>query len=249
MKVSTWNKTYLFSITGILVLILGWIIVSTTANDALIFPKIDQIASQLLNIFSETKNLKYIAFDIIRIIYSIVISFGVAILVVFIYIRFRGSYHFLKPILIFLKTIPIVAISLFILLLVGNKNVPIITTILVTTPVVIGGLVGAIDSMDKNLVDELKMVNNNHFIAFFHVYLPYLAPYLFISFFQTFGLGLKVMVTSEYLSQTKNSIGKALYNAQMNLAIDEILAWSIIIIVFVGISEIIIKGISKKLDY
>jgi ABC-type nitrate/sulfonate/bicarbonate transport system permease component len=74
-------------------------------------------------------------------------------------------------------------------------------------------------------------------------------PYLFISFFQTFGLGLKVMVTSEYLSQTKNSIGKALYNAQSNIALDEILAWSIIIVIFVGISDIIIKRLSKTLEY
>ena len=133
--------------------------------------------------------------------------------------------------------------------MVGGKSVPIITTILVTIPVIIGGLVGAIDSMDKNLVDELKMVNNNHFIAFFNIYLPYLLPYIFIAFFQTFGLGLKVMVTSEYLSQTKNSIGKALYNAQSNIAIDEILAWSIIIVIFVGISELLIKKISKSLEY
>ena len=249
MKHSTWNKPFLFSITGVLVLILGWIIISTLANNDLIFPKIDQIASAIFDIFRKGENLKYIAYDVIRIIFSIIISFVIAILTVFVYIKFKNSYHFLKPILIFFKTIPVIAISVFIWLLVGGKSVPIITTILVTVPVIIGGLVGAIDSMDQNLVDELKMVNNNHFIAFFNIYLPYLLPYIFIAFFQTFGLGLKVMVTSEYLSQTKNSIGKALYNAQSNIALDEILAWSIIIVIFVGICEEIIKRISKNLTY
>ena len=249
MKRSTWNKPFLFSITGVLVLILGWIIISTLANNDLIFPKIDQIASAIFDIFRKVENLKYIAYDVIRIIFSIIISFVIAILTVFVYIKFKNSYHFLKPILIFFKTIPVIAISVFIWLLVGGKSVPIITTILVTVPVIIGGLVGAIDSMDQNLVDELKMVNNNHFISFFNIYLPYLLPYIFISFFQTFGLGLKVMVTSEYLSQTKNSIGKALYNAQSNIALDEILAWSIIIVIFVGICEGIIKRISKNLTY
>lgn len=249
MKNSIWNKSYLYSISGILLLVLSWIIISTLANDSLIFPQIDQIVKAILNIFSKVENLKYILLDVIRIIFSIAISFIVSIVVVFFYIRFKNSYHFLKPILIFFKTIPVVAISIFIWLLVGGKSVPIITTILVTIPVIIQGLVGAINSMDKNLVDELKMVNNNHFIAFFKVYLPYLLPYIFISFFQTFGLGLKVMVTSEYLSQTNNSIGKALYNAQSNIALDVILAWSIIIIVFVGICETIIKKISKNLEY
>ncbi len=249
MKNSTWNKPFLFSITGILVLILGWVIVSTLADNDLIFPKIDQIARAIFDIFRKGENLKYILYDIIRIMFSIIISFIVAILTIFLYIRFKSSYYFLKPILVFFKTIPVIAISVFIWLLVGGKSVPIITTILVTIPVIIGGLVGAIDNMDKSLVDELKMVNNNYFKSFFYVYLPYLVPYLFISFFQTFGLGLKVMVTSEYLSQTKNSIGKALYNAQSNIALDEILAWSIIIVIFVGISEIIIKRLSKTLEY
>ncbi len=249
VKNSTLNKHLLFSMTGILVLILGWIILSTIKNDDLIFPKIDQIASSIINIFRKTENLKYILYDIIRIMFSIIVSFVAALIVVFIYIRFKNSFYFLKPILTFFKTIPVVAISIFIWLLIGGKNVPIITTILVTIPVIIGGLVGAIDNMDRALVDELKMVNNNHFISFFYVYLPYLLPYLFISFFQTFGLGLKVMVTSEYLSQTNNSIGKALYNSQSNIALDEILAWSIIIIVFVGICEVIIKRISKTIEY
>lgn len=249
MKNSIWNKSYIYSTSGILLLILAWIIVSTLANDSLIFPTIDQIFKAIIDIFCKGTNLKYIGFDIIRIVFSIIVSFAASIMIVFIYIRFKNSYHFLKPILVFFKTIPVVAISIFIWLLVGGKNVPIITTVLVTVPVIIQGLVGAIDSMDQNLMDELRMVNNNHFIAFFKVYLPYLLPYIFISFFQTFGLGLKVLVTSEYLSQTNNSIGKALYNAQSNIALDVILAWSIIIIVFVGISEVIIKKISKNLEY
>ena len=75
VKRSTWNKPFLFSITGILVLILGWIIVSTLANNDLVFPKIDQIAGAIFDIFRKGENLKYIGFDIIRIIFSIIFIF------------------------------------------------------------------------------------------------------------------------------------------------------------------------------
>ena len=89
-KSSTWNKPFLFSITGVLVLILGWVIISTLANNDLIFPKIDQIASAIFDIFRKGENLKYIAYDVIRIIFSIVISFVIAILTVFVYIKFKN---------------------------------------------------------------------------------------------------------------------------------------------------------------
>ena len=248
VKTST-TKRYLYSFSGIFFIILVWFIVSTIQKDDLIFPSLKQILSSIINILSDVDCLKYIGLDIIRIIIAIIVSFIVSIIVVFFYIRFKNSYHFIKPLLVFFKTIPVVGISIFIWLLVGGTSVPVITTILVTIPVIIQGLVGSLDEMDENLVNELKMVNINYLVAFFKVYLPYLVPYILISFFQTFGLGLKVMVTSEYLSQTKNSIGKALYNAQSNIAIDDILAWSIIIIVFVGVCEIIIKKLTKKLDY
>ena len=60
MKNSIWNKSYLYSISGILLLVLSWIIISTLANDSLIFPQIDQIVKAILNIFSKVENLKYI---------------------------------------------------------------------------------------------------------------------------------------------------------------------------------------------
>ncbi len=249
VKNSIWNKGYIYSTTCIFLLILSWVIISTITKNELIFPSVSQIVLAVSDILINVKSLTYLLYDFIRIIYSVSISFVIALFVIFIYIKFRHSYTFLKPLLVFLKTIPVVAISIFIWLLVGGTKVPVITTILVIVPVIIQGLVSAIDNMDRNLVDELKLVNNNHFIAFFQVYLPYLLPYLFMVFFQTFGLGLKVMVTSEYLSQINNSVGKAIYNAQSAIQIDVILAWSIIIVIIVALCEWGMKRIAKNLDY
>ncbi len=249
VKSSIWNKGYIYSTSCIFLLILTWIIISTITNNDLIFPSFVKIIKAIGDILTKMVSLKYILYDFIRIIYSVTISFLVSIVVVFVYIKFRHSYSFLKPLLVFLKTIPVVAVSIFIWLLVGGGQVPIITTILVIVPVIIQALVSAIDNMDRNLVDELRMVNNNHLVSFFQVYLPYLLPYLVMSFFQTFGLGLKVMVTSEYLSQINNSIGKALYNAQSAIQIDVILAWSVIIVCIVVACEQIMKKISKNIDY
>ena len=168
VKTST-TKRYLYSFSGIFFIILVWFIVSTIQKDDLIFPSLTQISSSIINILSDVECLKYIGLDIIRIMIAIIVSFIVSIIVVFFYIRFKNSYHFIKPLLVFFKTIPVVGISIFIWLLVGGTSVPVITTILVTIPVIIQGLVGSLDEMDENLVNELKMVNINYLVAFFQL--------------------------------------------------------------------------------
>ena len=99
--------------------------------------------------------------------------------------------------------------------------------------------------MDSVLLDDLKMLNISKFQTITKVYIP-LAPFVLMTFMQAFGLSFKVMITSEYICQTNSSIGKTLYNARSNLDMDELLAWSIIIVLAVVAVEALFKFINKR---
>jgi NitT/TauT family transport system permease protein len=58
---------------------------------------------------------------------------------------------------------------------------------------------------------------------------------------QSLGLGLKVMIMAEYLAQTDNSIGKAISFARVNLAYDEIFAWTLLLIIIAVLFELLIN--------
>ena len=68
-------------------------------------------------------------------------------------------------------------------------------------------------------------------------------------FLQSFGLAFKVMITSEYICQTQNSIGQVLYDAKSNLDMDVLIAWSIVIVVIVVIIELLFRYVNKKMYY
>ena len=57
----------------------------------------------------------------------------------------------------------------------------------------------SIKQIDPNLIDVLKLDETHHLSSIRYVYLPSIKEQLFITVFQSLGLGLKVLVMSEYL--------------------------------------------------
>ena len=63
-------------------------------------------------------------------------------------------------------------------------------------------------------------------------------------------MGLKVAVTTEYLVQSRNSLGKAVYSSLFNSEYAEIYAWALIMILLIltltGVPAVIIRGLSDR---
>jgi ABC-type nitrate/sulfonate/bicarbonate transport system permease component len=72
-----------------------------------------------------------------------------------------------------------------------------------------------------------------------------MAGYLKQSWVNAVGMGLKVAVTTEYLVQSRNSLGKAVFSSLFNSEYAEIYAWALImillILVLTGIPPLIRK--------
>ena len=56
------------------------------------------------------------------------------------------------------------------------------------------------------------------------------------AFFNAAGMGLKIVVSAEYLVQTNNSLGKAVYSSAYFLEYAEIYAYAFIMIVLVALT-------------
>jgi ABC-type nitrate/sulfonate/bicarbonate transport system permease component len=56
-----------------------------------------------------------------------------------------------------------------------------------------------------------------------------------------------VLVTSEYITQTQNSIGKLLYQAKVNLQYDYVFAITILLIIITVLVEVFMTSFKKKM--
>ncbi len=77
--------------------------------------------------------------------------------------------------------------------------------------------------------------------------MPLTLPYIFTALLQSFGLGLKVLVMAEFISNAKHSIGYEimLYKDHFN-DMSYVYAWSIILIIFVLAVDYVVNIVHKK---
>ena len=101
--------------------------------------------------------------------------------------------------------------------------------------------------IDKNIVDEVKMLSNVNLTVVKQIYLPLTLPHVFTSLLQSFGLGLKVLVMAEFIANAKHSIGYEimLYKDHYN-DMSFVYAWSIILILFVLFVDYFVNIAHKK---
>jgi ABC-type nitrate/sulfonate/bicarbonate transport system permease component len=82
------------------------------------------------------------------------------------------------------------------------------------------------------------------------IYLPLTFPHILTSLLQSFGLGLKVLVMAEFISNASPSIGNEIIYYKNDLGeMSYVYAWSIILVLFVLIIDFIINILKKKTSF
>ena len=114
-------------------------------------------------------------------------------------------------------------------------------------PIVLEGFLTSIDRVDKSIKDDLQLLPIPLFRKFFSGFIPICMPYIVMSVLQSFGLGIKTMIMAEYLCNIEGSIGEVVYNIKYTMDFDVLLAWLVVIVIFVCIIDVIIRYISKKI--
>ena len=119
----------------------------------------------------------------------------------------------------------------------------------VVLPVVYEAILIGLENIDSDVLDDVKLISKFNPIVLFKVHLPLIFPAILTALIQSVGLGLKVLVMAEYISQPKYSIGdEIVYYKDVILEMEYVFAWSIILILFVLLVEILILYVSKKKD-
>jgi ABC-type nitrate/sulfonate/bicarbonate transport system permease component len=91
------------------------------------------------------------------------------------------------------------------------------------------------------------MISNLNLRVIKDIYLPLTGPFILTSLLQSIGLGLKVLVMAEFISNSNNSIGYQIIlymNSYKDMSY--VYAWGIILVVFIIIVDLLVKFIYKK---
>ena len=232
---------------GILFILLVWFFASRIVDNSIVIPKISEVL-QALGSLLQTKQTYVVIFNTIsRLILTVSISFVLALFCSILAGSITRVKDFLKPIMTLMRTTPVAAVIIILLMIFGNIKSPYIITSLVILPIMYEGILVSFENIDQGIIDEVKMLSNLNFRVVKEVYLPIVTPQILSTLVATIGLGLKVMVMSEFIAHPNNTIGYVMLQEKNFLEMDYVFAWTIILVVFVLLVEELLKIIKTKL--
>lgn len=153
---------------------------------------------------------------------------------------------FISPILIVIRSVPVIAITLLALIWFKSNHVPIFIGLLTMFPLICTNVIEGIKNVDRNLIEMAQLYGIKRGKIVGEVYIPAIAPFIFSGMSSAAGIGWRAIIVGEVLSQPKYGIGTVMHTAQTYLNIDILIAWTVIAILISYCFEMLLKLIRRK---
>lgn len=114
---------------------------------------------------------------------------------------------FLTPIVSALRSLPVLAVSLILLVIFYADKTPIAVAFLSLFPMLYVGASSSLSAVDKELVEMSKVYKVPLMRRIFSLYLPSAAPFFLREAGASLSFALKLVVSAEVLAFTSNSLG------------------------------------------
>lgn len=151
----------------------------------------------------------------------------------------------LDPIVSVLRSVPTMSIILIALLWLGSKTAPILIAFLITFPLLYQGFLDALKSVDRGILEMADVYRVSKKDKIFRIYLPAVSEGALSVMKSTISLSLKIIIASEVMAQTRQSIGLYMQRAMVTFETAELIAWTVAAVVFSYLLELIV-GLIKK---
>ena len=208
-------------------------------NDRLVFPDIIEILRAFFRLLRTPRTYLLIWTSIRHLLTALAVSsvIGIAIGMAEGFSDFIRSLF--KPVMIMLRSIPMVVLVVVIMVITKYDRVPLIGTSLILIPLISEAACEGCRRIDQDLIDVYRLYSDFNLRVLSMVYLPMMAGYLKQAYINAVGMGLKLVISTEYLVQTRNSLGKAINSSAYFNEYQDIYAYTLVmILLIVLISEL-----------
>ncbi|HPC99255.1 MAG TPA: ABC transporter permease [Bacteroidales bacterium] len=247
MKISFTNKLKYAGLASVIVMLVAWKLLSLYFDSAFILPSPEKTLITTLKLFTDGKFLLTVGSTVLRSLTGFLLS---ALLGILTGIASGTNPHFdafLRPVLVVIRSTPVIAIILLALIWLNPGMVPVFIAFLTMFPFICTNVSDGIKSVDNDLVMMARFyrVGNNRIVR--ELYIPAIMPFIISGASSAMGIGWRAIITGEVLSHPKYGIGTLMHNAQTFLNVDAVIAWTIIAVIISYLFEKAIRWSERKL--
>lgn len=202
-------------------------------GNRIVFPGLPEIGQALVRLLSDGKTYLKIGTTMLHAAEALILSCGIGIAIGILEGCSRWAYSFFRPAMIFIRSIPMIVLVVLIMAAASYRIVPVAATCIILIPLFSEAVYEGCRSVEQELIDVYRLNGGIGFQVILRVYLPLVAGYVKQAFINAAGMGIKVVVSAEYLVQTRDSLGKAIYSSSYFSEYAEIYAYALIMILLV----------------
>jgi len=221
-------------LVGVLIQAAGWL-----KGDRLVFPDVGGILKAFFRLLGAGSTWRQIGTTLVHLAEALAVSSVAGTVLGLAQGRSEFLHTLLRPLMAMLRSIPMIVMTVIIMVLFRYEQVPLVASSLMLVPLISEATCEGVRRIDPELVDVYRMNSGFNARVLFQVYLPLMAGYLKQAYVSAVGMGIKLVVTTEYLVQARDSLGKAVYSSAYFVEYAEIYAYALIMILLaVAVSEL-----------
>ncbi len=202
-------------------------------GDSLVFPGVGEILGAFWRLMLTPHTYQLIWTTLRHLIVSMAVSTVIGISLGIAQGMSKTVRLLCKPLMILLRSMPMIILIVIIMVVTRYERVPVIASSMILIPMISEAACEGCLRMDRELIDVYRMNSGINLRVLFRVYLPLMAGYLRQAYINAVGMGVKLAVSTEYLVQTKNSLGKAVHTSAYFNEYQDIYAYALVMILLV----------------
>ncbi len=234
-------------IIAVLLALVIWQIAAMVIHQRILLVTPLAVARRLCTIWQVQGFARSIAFTFVHIIGGFLIGLVVGVLCAALAARWQWLEDLFWPWMAVIKSVPVASFVIICLIWLSARNLSIFISFLIVVPVIYQNTLTGLRGLDTELAEMAQVFHMPWYRRLHYVVLPQLAPHLLGACSITAGMAWKAGIAAEIIGTPNGSIGRLLYLAKMYLDTDDLLAWTVIIVVLSVIWEKVFVWVMRKL--
>ena len=231
------NMTWLRKISICLFWLVIWQCISLLIDNSIIFAGPFEVIHALVFQLPTRGFWSTILYSVEKIGLGFLCGFSCGLIFGSLSFRFSFIRELLEPVMILLRSIPVVSFVILALIWTGSEHLSVLIAFLVVLPMIYVNTMAGLASADPKLLEMASVFQVPGFRRIRSIYIPALVPYLLSGCRIALGMSWKSGIAAEVIGVPAGSMGEQLYISKIYLNTADLFAWTVVIIGISALTE------------
>ena len=246
------TKNLLQRAGAVLLALAVWQALAMSVGQQLLVPSPLSVLVRLSNIWQESGFWSTVWFTLRKIIAGFLLGLGFGLGLGALAGRFPLFEILFRPWAVMIKSVPVASFIIICLIWMSSARLSVFISFLMVLPILYTNVLQSIRSVDKQLLEAVKVFGLSWPKRVLYLWLPQLKPHLLSACTVSLGISWKAGIAAEIIGIPAGSIGRMFYDAKVYFNTVDLFAWTVIVVVISVLFEkgflALLKGAFGRLE-